>query len=153
MARHIYHLQSETIKVLSGNVEGVADQMDVSTRHIYNILEGRETDPFAKFLELYRAAVRAGAPVRHWDDRLAEVRDIDRREDGLSIQTEAKRYAKESTDAVVASIDGDPHTVLREARQAIAQGKRLERAALAAMDTREFAAVAVSGRNGNGRGR
>lgn len=112
----------------------VAEEMDVSDRYIRAILAGTETDPFAKFLELYRACVRAGAPVRHWDDRLAEIRDIDSRGD-LCIKKEAQSYAKESADVSVAAIQGDPHAVLREAREAIACGKRLEKAALSSIET------------------
>lgn len=133
MARHTYHLQSETIKVMSPHVEGVAAEMDVSDRYIRSILAGTETDPFAKFLELYRACVRAGAPVRHWDERLAEIRELDSRGD-LCLKTEAQKYAKESADVTIAAIQDDPHAVLREAREAIACGKRLEKAALSSID-------------------
>lgn len=153
MPRHIYNLQSESIKVISGHVQEIADEMDVSARYIRSILQGTETDPFAKFLELYRAAVRAGAPVRHWDDRLAEIRDMDARGE-LNLNREVQRFVKESGDVPIAALDGDPHAVLREVREVNACGKKLETVALAAIarggqsSVQAFAAGAVGRRNG-----
>lgn len=128
MPRHTYQLQVETIKVLSDHKSCIAEKLDVSERYIRAVLAGTETDAFAKFLEIYRAAVRSGAPVHHWDDRLAEERELNRVD--LCLKTEAKAFTKESADVSIAALDGDPHTVLREAREAIASGKRLDSAAL-----------------------
>lgn len=127
--RHTYQLQTETIKVMCDYKAEIAAAMDVSDRYIGAILQGTETDPFAKFIELYRAAVRAGAPTRYWEDRIAEERELHTR-GNVSLTLAAQTYAKESADVSVAAIGNDPHAVLREAREAIAAGKRLEHAAL-----------------------
>ena len=71
--RHTYELSHESRKVLSGNVKTVADEMEVNDKYIYAILAGTETDPFAKFVHLYKAAARAGAPVCHFQNRLREI--------------------------------------------------------------------------------
>lgn len=142
--RHTYSLQPETIKALKTREKDVADEMNVCDRYIYAILGGSETDPFAKFVELYAAAKRAGCEVRHWDERLAAVRDRYKTPEQLCIEAEAAKYAKESTDVSVAVINGENvHTVLREAREAVAQGKRLERAALDVIERTEKAKIGV----------
>lgn len=138
--RHVYQLQSETIKVLKGREQSIADELNVTDRYIYAILAGSETDPFAKFIEIYAAAVRDGAPVRHWEERMEAIRAKHESRERLSLRTEAKCFAKESTNVSIAAIDDlDPHAVLREAREAIAQGKRVEKAALAAIEAAETA--------------
>jgi len=127
--RHTYSLQTETIKVLKGNEAHIADAMDVSDRYIYAILGGNETDPFAKFLTLYSAAVRSGAPTRYWDERLKACRLRNERHGKLDASTEAARLASEAADVSAAFIEArDSHTKLREVREEIAQAKRLERA-------------------------
>lgn len=71
--RHIYELTDETRKVLSGNVRRVAEEMHVSDQYLHAIMANSETDVFAKFEHLYAAATRAGAPVCHWDHKLAAI--------------------------------------------------------------------------------
>ncbi len=74
MARDTYELSDETRKVLSHNPQMIAEEMGKHPSHVYDYLEMRQTDIFAKFLPLYNASVRAGAPVCHWDNRLAASR-------------------------------------------------------------------------------
>lgn len=129
--RHVYQLQTETIKVLKTREGCIADEMNVKDRYIYAILAGGETDPFAKFLGLYTAAVRAGAPVHFWEEKLAAIRTRQEARERLCVVTETAHFAKESTDVSMAEIRSDePHAKLREVREAIAQGKRTERALL-----------------------
>lgn len=71
--RHCYELQPETIKAINGHAQNVAEEMDVSDKHIYAILAGTETDPFSKFVVLFSAAVRAGCDVSPWLNRLEAV--------------------------------------------------------------------------------
>jgi hypothetical protein len=72
--RHQHELTDETRRVLSGNVQAIADEMHVSPQYLHAILAGSETDAFAKFEHQYAGAVRAGAPVCHWDHKLATIR-------------------------------------------------------------------------------
>lgn len=72
--RETYSLSTETIKVLKGHESAIADEWNKSAQYVYAILAGTEPDRFARFLGLYAAAVRAGAPVCHWDDKFAAVR-------------------------------------------------------------------------------
>lgn len=74
MPRHTYDLTDQTRKVLSGNVARVAEEMDVSDKYLHAILADDKTDPFSTFVHLYAAAVRAGAPVCHYDTKLAGIR-------------------------------------------------------------------------------
>ena len=72
--RETYQLSDQTLKVLKGHIRPVADEMGKSDKYLYAVLAGTETDVFAKFKPEYAAAVRAGAPVHHWDDWFAAVR-------------------------------------------------------------------------------
>lgn len=74
MAREIYELSDETRKVLSHNPQAIADEMGKHPSYIYDFLEMRQTDIFAKFVPLYNASIRAGAPFCYWDNRLASSR-------------------------------------------------------------------------------
>ena len=65
--RETYTTSDETRKVLTGHVKPIAFEMDKSDKYIYAILADTEPDRFAQFQSLYAAAVRAGAPVCHWD--------------------------------------------------------------------------------------
>jgi hypothetical protein len=72
--RHTHELTDETRKVMSGHVKLIALEADISDKHIYGILAGTNTDPFAPFEYYYAAEVRAGAPVCHYDNKLAAIR-------------------------------------------------------------------------------
>lgn len=74
MPRHSYSLSDETIRVLSGKVQPVAEEWDVIDKHVYAILAGTYTDPFAVFHAMYAAAIRAGCDVSHWDEKLKATR-------------------------------------------------------------------------------
>lgn len=72
--RHRYELSNESRKVLTSHVGRVAEEMEVADKYLYAILAGDKTDPFAMFAHLYAAAVRAGAPVCHFDHKLEAIR-------------------------------------------------------------------------------
>lgn len=72
--RYDYPLTDETLAVLTDNVADIAAEMDVNVSYLYQILSGSQNDCFAKFQRLYAAAVRAGAPVCRWDNKLAAIR-------------------------------------------------------------------------------
>lgn len=72
--RQTYRLSDETRAVLTDYVKPISEEMNKSDKYIYAFLSESQTDLFAKFLPLYAAAVRAGAPVCHWDNRLAGIR-------------------------------------------------------------------------------
>jgi hypothetical protein len=72
--RKTHPLSQETIKVMSGNVSRIAEEMDVEPQYVYGILSGVNADRFAQFSFEYAACLRAGAPVCHWDNRLAAIR-------------------------------------------------------------------------------
>ena len=71
--RHDYSLSDETRKVLTSHVGRIADEMDVSDKHLYAILAGTKTDPFAMLVHMYAAAARAGAPVCYWRHKLDAI--------------------------------------------------------------------------------
>ncbi len=73
MPRHTYELSEQTIKVLTGNIQEVAREMDVKPTQLYLYLSGTDTDPFSKFRYMFTCAARAGAPVEIW---LAELESI-----------------------------------------------------------------------------
>ena len=74
MARHIYELSDETVKVMARYQQEIADEADVKVQHINGILAGVSTDPFAPFEHYYAASVRAGAPICHYDQKLSAIR-------------------------------------------------------------------------------
>lgn len=138
MPRTTYEISDQTRAVLTDKVTAIASEMDVNPSYLYQLLSGVGTDCFAKFCRLYAAAVRAGADTRYWDERLLEIRERNERRENLCIHQETARFAQESADVSIAHIEGkDAQTLLREAREAIAQGKRLERAALDEIEAQE----------------
>lgn len=74
MAREIYELSDETRLVLSHKPEAIAEEMGKHKSFVYDFLEFRATDPFAKLLPIYNAAIRVGAPYCHWDNRMEASR-------------------------------------------------------------------------------
>lgn len=72
--RHTFDTTKQTIKVLTGHQAEIAEEANVSDKYLYAILAGTETDFFAPFEHYYSACVRAGAPVCHYDNRLAAIR-------------------------------------------------------------------------------
>jgi len=98
--RETYELSDETRAVITGNVKNIAEEMGKSDKYLYAILAGTETDVFAKFKPEYAAAVRAGAPVDHWDNWMAAVRQ----------RYAAKRSSISPADALIAKIQSDAET-------------------------------------------
>jgi hypothetical protein len=72
--REQYTLSNETRAVLTDNVKAIASEMDVSTTYIYSFLSNDMTDPFAKFLRLYTACVKAGVDVTPWMASLSSIK-------------------------------------------------------------------------------
>jgi len=72
--RKTHPLSQETIKVMSGYVADIAEEMDVSPQYVHGILSGVNADRFAQFSHDYAACLRAGASIEHWDNRLAAIR-------------------------------------------------------------------------------
>lgn len=72
--RQTYSLTAQTLKVLTDRVTAIATEMDVDPAYLHQILNSTESDSFGKFKRLYAAAVRADAPVCHWDNELAAIR-------------------------------------------------------------------------------
>ena len=59
MPRHTYEgVTPETEAAISAHVKQVAAEMRVSTQYLYAVLASESTDPFAKFLHLFRAVCR-----------------------------------------------------------------------------------------------
>jgi hypothetical protein len=146
-----YRLTQQTIQAINGHAQQVAEEMDCSPKHIYSILAGTYTDPFAVFERLFAAAVRAGCDVGHWLRRLDAIRAKYYRMEPQSIETETAKSVKEFNDVVIASIEGKPiDKQLIEIDQAISQLEILRKAAisqLAAGDNlRSFARNRVEAR-------
>jgi len=110
--RETYELSEETRAVVTGNVKNIAEEMGKSDKYLYAILAGTETDVFAKFKPEYAAAVRAGAPVEHWDNWMAAVRQ----------RYAAKRSSISPAEALIAKIQSDADTDA-EMVKALADGK------------------------------
>jgi hypothetical protein len=129
MARQ-FERTDETIKVINGHAQAVAEEYGCIDKYIYNICSGNETDPFAKFEWLFSAAVRAGCDVSPWIQRLKAI--AARYESkSLSLETEACRFVKEAADVSVAVINHKPlPEQLAEACEAERQAARLKRAIL-----------------------
>jgi hypothetical protein len=157
--RHVWELSDETRKVMTGHVADIAEEANVTTTAIYNILGGTQTDPFAPFEHYYAASVRAGAPVAHWRDRLDAI-DA-RYGEGQKPKTlhqclvdKIDSDAKTNMELVEALHDGD----LSDHERARIQGLiRTERERLDALEKAvnrpAVLAKAVTRINGNGNGR
>jgi len=120
--RETYDTTDETRAVLSDHVKGIADEMDKSVQHFYNILSNTERDWFAGFKPMYAAAIRAGAPAHHWDNALAAIRE----------RYAAKRAARTTaTDALLHKIETDADTTgeliraLKDGRISLREAARL----------------------------
>ena len=147
MPRHNYPLTRETVKVLNGSAQAVAEEMSVSPTAIYNILESNTTDPFSKFEFMYAAAVRAGCDVSHWDNRLAVIRAKNKKQKPhLSPQMETAALIKEAADVAAAVLRGENlHKQLLEITEEVDQGLRTRTAIIMAIASEDWD---VS-RNGN----
>jgi hypothetical protein len=62
-----------TRKVITNNVEIIADEMDIDKSGLYRLLNNTESDSYAKFRHMFKAAARAGAPVEHWLNDLSAI--------------------------------------------------------------------------------
>lgn len=71
--REIYRLTDESRHVLTGNCGKIAAEMDVSDKYLYAMLAESETDVYAPFRRLFRAAANACAPVEIWLNDLIAI--------------------------------------------------------------------------------
>jgi len=56
MARMTYTLSSQSRKILTDHVKDIAIEFDCNDSYLYQILSEVETDPFAKFVRLFKAS-------------------------------------------------------------------------------------------------
>lgn len=152
MPRHTYELTSQTIKVVNGHAGDLAEEMHVNDKHVYAILAGTYTDPFAVFDLWYASCVRAGLDVSHYDNRLAMHREKAKMRSGeLNIDAANASFTKEASDVPASRLSKESlYKQLEEVQQANAKGAILERALLHAIanegNVREFAKEAVGRR-------
>jgi hypothetical protein len=98
--REIYPLTTETLKVLTGHVSSIAEEMHKTPQYIHGILSGKEQDRFAQFVPVYAAAKRAGAPVCHWRNKL----------DAIDARYDAKSPVKQAVECLLEKIHTDSET-------------------------------------------
>ena len=131
--RHQYELSPETIKVMSADIDGLADEAEVSNKYLYAILAGDKTDPFASFLHFYAAAVRCGINVSHWDNRLKSIRT--KYDQHLCLDTARSKSVKEDADCIIAHYEGKSlYDQLNEVDEAIREKENLRTAILKAIN-------------------
>ena len=138
--RHTFELSAETRKVINnGNVEQIADAMQVTDKYIYRIRSGDETDPFAKFMALFQGVLAAGFSVTPWITKLRMIEEHYRPiSKEFCIQKETAEFVKESNDVAISHINGDDlDRQLAEVQQANAEGQDLERALIHAINERD----------------
>lgn len=150
MSRETYPLSKETRAVLTDNVADIAAEMDVHTSYLYQILSSVECDPFGKFRRLYAAAVRAGAPVFHWDDELEAIRDR-YAPHKLNIDRELAESIKEDADVSISHVNGESlYSQLKEVDESIEAKQRLRTAIIEAInDEKETPNAGRTRINGN----
>ncbi len=157
--RKIHQLSDETIKVLNGSSTKVADEYGCQPQYIRAVLAGTETDPFAKFVSLYSAAVRAGCDVSHWLNRLDGIKSRYLLSDAKCVRTETLGVVREANDVPLAAVGDKPlYQQLSEATQARDAVNRLiaslnhelnleeDEGGSSRFDPRQFAKQAVNGR-------
>lgn len=136
MPRHDYELTRQTLKVVNGHAQELADHLHVTDKHVYAILAGTYTDPFAIFDHWYSGCVRAGLDVSHYDNRLAQHRERAQTRSGeLNINLEVAKATKEASDVPIARLNEKPlYDQLNETCQAISQLENVKRAILHAIN-------------------
>jgi hypothetical protein len=124
--RHFYPITDETRKVINEHVDAIAKEMGVSDKYIYRVMGKAESDPFAKFLTMYVAALRLGISVVPWITALKLLEEKYRPlSKELCVITEAKKFVKESNDVAVAHMGDEDLLKLREEQiEANMQGER-----------------------------
>jgi hypothetical protein len=119
--REIYLLTDATIDTLTDNVKRLSDWKGKT--HIYNILDGTDTDPFAPFFSIYKGVLRAGLSTSHWDAELEHERRRHGRSSGARPAREVSvvEVHKEAFEAIDALLTDKPADVQkRELRELIA---------------------------------
>jgi transcriptional regulator with XRE-family HTH domain len=111
--RHQRPLHDLTRAALEGRVKQISDELGVSDKYLYGILSGYNSDPFANFRPLFRAALRVDlAAGRAWFDdlRALYLAECLRRTSG-PLAPDAGSAAgihKESSEAVNAALENRP---------------------------------------------
>lgn len=126
--RHTYSLTDETRKVISGKVQAVADEWDVSDKAVYAILTEAQTDPYSKFRAMFKAALRAGCDVQLYVDDLRGIveRTGTRRDVHASLQRKVQYGAELVAETVESLRDGTIDA--REAARILAAARRARKA-------------------------
>ena len=139
MPRHTYHLQKETIKVMTGHCQDIATEAGYQDSYAYAITEARVTDPFAVFIHLYAACIRAGCDITPWITRMKLIEEKYRPlSKTFCLKKETAEFVKEANDVAVCHIsDDDLEKQLAEVQQANAEGADLERALMFAINERD----------------
>lgn len=137
--RHTYDLTTETIKVINGHAQQVAEEAGYSASYVYGVTEAKVTDPFAVFVHWYAAACRAGCNITPWITRLKLIEEKYRPlSKELCIRKETAEFVKECGDVPVAHLEERPlEDQLLEVQQANAEGADLERALMHAINERD----------------
>jgi len=131
--RKTHPLSEETIKVMSGYVADIAEEMDVSPQYVHGILSGVNADRFAQFSHDYAACLRAGAPIEHWDNRLKSIRT--KYDQHLCLDTARSKSVKEDADCIIAHYEGKSlYDQLNEVDEAIREKENLRTAILKAIN-------------------
>lgn len=74
ISRAAYGLTDETRKVINGKAARIADELGWNDKTVYKITYDELPDPFAYFIAFYKACVRAGADISHYDLRMNEAK-------------------------------------------------------------------------------
>lgn len=148
MSRHIYPTSLETVKVINGRAQRIAEEMEVTDKYIYAIQAGTETDPFAKFIALYAACVRAGCDVVPW---ITRIRLIDEKYKTLSKELHighvTANFVRESADVPAAHMEGKSlEKQLKEAQEAKYAAADLEQQLIRAINKRDDGQLLYNGK-------
>lgn len=151
--RFTYELSDATRQALgNAKLTNVAREMDVDQSHLSHILAGDTTDPFAPFLRLYNAMLRAGEDVSAFDAAQAESKARYRPLIDARKALAEKIRCDGETDALAVEAMGDERKC-KDALTAISHQRDatdvLETSLLNLnIDNRTFARTAIEHRNG-----
>ena len=139
MPRHDYPLTPETIKVMTGNAQQIAEEAGYRPSYAYAITEAKVTDPFSVFVHLYAAAVRAGCNITPWITRLKLIEEKYRPlQKNFCVQKEVAEFVTKAGQAANChSVDEDLEKKLAEQQRATAESLDVERALRHAINERD----------------
>ncbi|MDL5055923.1 hypothetical protein [Geitlerinema calcuttense] len=133
--RRTYDLTKQTIDVINGHGSAIAEEFGCDPSYISQILGKTETDPFAKFLWLYRSAIKAGCDVNHWLNELHRVKAQYESKMNLCHKKEMALSVIETAEVNHAVLTDKPlNEQLKEAGDAVEQAERVKQAILEQMN-------------------